>query len=132
MSFLVGPLSGAVVAGGIYYGFSNLITKRTEQHQKDLHRLTLRLSETPTYIQAPPPASSRIHQHDFSTTLKNTWNQEVAFIAAGFSGWGRELTRWGTEMLEKLPKPDSSLPAASSTVTTSTLERSEAGQTKEA
>ncbi|KAH6903184.1 hypothetical protein BKA70DRAFT_1026811, partial [Coprinopsis sp. MPI-PUGE-AT-0042] len=99
MSFLLGPLSGAVVAGGIYYGFSNLISKRTEQHQRDLHRLSLRLHETPTYIQAPPPASTRIAQHDFTTTLKNTWNQEVAFLAAGFRAWGRQTAEWGTELL---------------------------------
>ncbi|KAH9834751.1 uncharacterized protein C8Q71DRAFT_766217 [Rhodofomes roseus] len=36
MSFLVGPISGALAAGGVYYGFSTMIQTRTEQHRTDV------------------------------------------------------------------------------------------------
>ncbi|TFK25432.1 hypothetical protein FA15DRAFT_550811, partial [Coprinopsis marcescibilis] len=95
MSFLAGPISGALVAGGVYYGFSNLITRRTEQHQRDLHRLSVRLSETPAFIQAPPPAAARVHHNELSTALKAQWNQEIAYLAAGFRDWNRRAMEWG-------------------------------------
>ncbi|KAG2007027.1 hypothetical protein CC2G_014756 [Coprinopsis cinerea AmutBmut pab1-1] len=105
MSYFLGPISGALVAGGVYYGFSSLITKRTEQHQRDLRYLSNRLLDTPAYIPAPPPAAARVHHNEFTETLKSRWNQEIAYIAAGFRGWGRDLTRWGNGLLEKLPTP---------------------------
>ncbi|KAF8957528.1 hypothetical protein BDZ97DRAFT_104269 [Flammula alnicola] len=63
MSFLVGPVSGALVAGGVYYGFSNLIQTRTEQHIKDLHALSVRLVETPNWYKHRPP-----RQHGYAHT----------------------------------------------------------------
>lgn len=70
---------------------------------QSLHRLSIRLSETPTYIQAPPPASERIQQNQFSDILKSRWNQEVEYMAAGFRGWGQEAAQWGISLLDKLP-----------------------------
>ncbi|KAF8173717.1 hypothetical protein BJ912DRAFT_1147739 [Pholiota molesta] len=57
MSFLLGPVSGAVVAGGIYYGFSNLMQTRTEQHIKDLHALSVRSSKHPPSASTPTRCS---------------------------------------------------------------------------
>ncbi|GLB39736.1 putative component of the MICOS complex, a large protein complex of the mitochondrial inner membrane that plays crucial roles in the maintenance of crista junctions, inner membrane architecture, and formation of contact sites to the outer membrane [Lyophyllum shimeji] len=84
MSFLIGPVSGALVAGGIYYGFSNLIHTRTDQLSKDLQTLSARLIEHPTLVQAPPPAAARITHHPFSSLLKDKWNQEIAKLFLGF------------------------------------------------
>ncbi|EAU83932.2 hypothetical protein CC1G_10337 [Coprinopsis cinerea okayama7 len=142
MSYFLGPISGALVAGGVYYGFSSLITKSTSEstsryqqskrpqtkpksslpptrpyapsylitaHPNDyttsLRYLSNRLLDTPAYIPAPPPAAARVHHNEFTETLKSRWNQEIAYIAAGFRGWGRDLTRWGNGLLEKLPTP---------------------------
>jgi len=38
-------------------------------------------------------------------TLKARWNQEVAFVAMGFRSWGRNVTEWGSELIEKLALP---------------------------
>jgi altered-inheritance-of-mitochondria protein 5 len=38
MSFLLGTTAGALVAGGVYYGFSNLVHGRTVQHQAECVR----------------------------------------------------------------------------------------------
>ncbi|KAJ7748404.1 hypothetical protein B0H16DRAFT_1725595 [Mycena metata] len=50
MSFVLGPVSGALVAGGLYYGYSNMMQIR-------LHKLSVRLVETPALIMAPPSAA---------------------------------------------------------------------------
>ncbi|KAF9011780.1 hypothetical protein BDQ17DRAFT_1233008 [Cyathus striatus] len=99
MSFFVGPVSGALLAGGVYYGFSNLINTRTEQHRKDLRALSVRLSETPTLTLAPPSAAARISDREFSTYVKSRWNEEVAYMVAGFRGWGGKAQDWGRKVL---------------------------------
>ncbi|KAJ3785940.1 hypothetical protein GGU10DRAFT_375340 [Lentinula aff. detonsa] len=110
MSFLLGPVSGALVAGGVYFGFSNLIQARTKELSTDLHiQSTLLLhSPTPSWISTyPSPAASRIEHKPFLSLLQAKWNEQVekAFVwasqsdkhvsdAAGeFSQWaGRKLT----------------------------------------
>ncbi|EPQ58636.1 hypothetical protein GLOTRDRAFT_110285 [Gloeophyllum trabeum ATCC 11539] len=77
MSFLSGSLAGALVAGGVYYGFSNLIQSRTQAHRADLHDLSRRLLNPPAALNAPPPAAERIHHDAFSTQLKDRWNHEI-------------------------------------------------------
>ncbi|RDB17285.1 hypothetical protein Hypma_001724 [Hypsizygus marmoreus] len=99
MSFLISPVSGALVAGGVYYGFSNLITTRTEQHRKDLHTLSVRLTETPTLVQGPPPAAARITHHPFVSILKAKWNQDVEYLFRGFNEWDRRAQDWGKKLL---------------------------------
>ncbi|KAG5720879.1 hypothetical protein E4T56_gene15244 [Termitomyces sp. T112] len=99
MSILIGPISGALVAGGVYYGFSNLISTRTEQHRRDLHALSIRLVETPSLVQAPPPAAARITHHPFASLLKAKWNQEVQSLFTGVANWDRRVQEWGKKLL---------------------------------
>ncbi|KAF9531067.1 hypothetical protein CPB83DRAFT_761943 [Crepidotus variabilis] len=98
MSF-VGPLSGALVAGGVYYGFSNLIHTRTEQHRKDLHLLSVRLVETPNLVQAPPSAATRVQPHPLSTEVKAQWNREVENLFRGFQNLDKSVVDWGRSLL---------------------------------
>ncbi|PPQ99308.1 hypothetical protein CVT24_009176 [Panaeolus cyanescens] len=95
----LGPLSGALVAGGVYYGFSNLMQTRTEQHIKDLHTLTTRLTESPALIHAPPPAASRIHKDPLVTEIKSRWNHEIAMLFRGFQNLDRSAVEWGKSLL---------------------------------
>ncbi|KAL0573361.1 hypothetical protein V5O48_008604 [Marasmius crinis-equi] len=95
MSFLIGPVSGALVAGGVYYGFSNLIQTRTKQISIDLHIQSVRLVETPTLVQAPPSAASRVVEKPFLAIVQAKWNEELE----GVFRWCRDVdTRvvdWG-------------------------------------
>ncbi|TFK31399.1 hypothetical protein BDQ12DRAFT_729590 [Crucibulum laeve] len=99
MSFLVGPVSGALVAGGVYYGFSNLIHTRTEQRQRDIHTLSVRLTETSSLIRAPPSAATRISDRTFSTYVQSRWNQELAYLFVGIGDWDRRAREWGRKVL---------------------------------
>ncbi|KAJ3879003.1 hypothetical protein F5051DRAFT_404136 [Lentinula edodes] len=88
MSFLLGPVSGALVAGGIYYGFSNLIQARTMQLSTDLHiQSTLLLhSPTPAWISTyPSPAASRVEHSPFISLIQAGWNEQIekAFVGVG-------------------------------------------------
>ncbi|KAF5367531.1 hypothetical protein D9758_003606 [Tetrapyrgos nigripes] len=98
MSFLIGPASGALVAGGVYYGFSNLIQTRTQQLSTDLHIQSVRLVETPNVIQAPPPAASRIPEKTFSTLLQTKWNEQIE----GVFNWARESDKRAVELARKM------------------------------
>jgi len=99
MSILVGPISGALAAGGVYYGFSSLIRSRTERHLKDLHALSARLTESPALVQAPAPAATRITHHHFTALLQAKWNQEVESLFVGLQGWDRRVQDWGRKLL---------------------------------
>ncbi|KJA23903.1 hypothetical protein HYPSUDRAFT_137230 [Hypholoma sublateritium FD-334 SS-4] len=118
MSFLVGPISGALVAGGVYYGFSNLMQTRTEQHIKDMHALSVRLVETPTLVQAPPSAATRIRPHPLATEIKSKWNDEVAGLFLGFQNLDKRAVEWGRSLLYGPPddevKATTSSPSSSS------------------
>jgi len=76
MSFLIGPITGGVVAGAVYYSFSQSFETRTRTLQKRLHDLSVEL-EDPT-VPAPPPASQRIIYSPFRELLKERWNEELA------------------------------------------------------
>ncbi|KAK0202542.1 hypothetical protein DFS33DRAFT_1341027 [Desarmillaria ectypa] len=99
MSFLLGPVSGALVAGGVYYGFSNLIQSRTEQHHKDLHQLSVRLVETPNVVIAPPSAASRIAHRPFASLIHETWNGEVDAVYHWVRTSDKRLQEWGRKLL---------------------------------
>ncbi|KAK0473856.1 hypothetical protein IW261DRAFT_1655856 [Armillaria novae-zelandiae] len=99
MSFLVGPISGAVVAGGVYYGFSNLIQSRTEQHRKDLHQLSMHLIETLNVVIAPPSAMSQIAHKLFASVIHETWNGEVGAVYNWVRTSDKRLQEWGHRLL---------------------------------
>ncbi|KAF8199359.1 hypothetical protein K438DRAFT_1583385 [Mycena galopus ATCC 62051] len=99
MSFLLGPVSGALVAGGLYYGYSSMMQTRTETHIRDLHTLSVRLVETPALIMAPPSAATRITPRPFSALLQSRWNQEVASMYAGLREWDIRAQEWGKRLL---------------------------------
>ncbi|KAF8646645.1 hypothetical protein AX16_007144 [Volvariella volvacea WC 439] len=110
MSFLVGPISGALAAGGVYYGFSALIQTKIEQHQRDLHNLSLQLIKSPNFLHAPPPAATRIPEHTFTSVIQARWNTQVANLFAGFREWDQRVEDWGKKLLYGDPR---SSPAAS-------------------
>ncbi|KAJ7084952.1 hypothetical protein C8R44DRAFT_821768 [Mycena epipterygia] len=99
MSFLLGPVSGALVAGGLYYGYSNMIQARTEQHRKDLHTLSVRLVETPALIMAPPSAATRITPRPFASLVESRWNQQIASLFSGLGEWDTRVQDWGKKVL---------------------------------
>ncbi|THH11450.1 hypothetical protein EW146_g8042 [Bondarzewia mesenterica] len=99
MSFVVGPIAGALVAGGVYFGFSNLIKTRTDQHRKDLHTLSQRLLEPPFTYPAPPPASARIVHQPFLTLIKNQWNEKLAGFYKSAGNTEERAVEWGRRML---------------------------------
>ncbi|KAF9556816.1 hypothetical protein CPC08DRAFT_710903 [Agrocybe pediades] len=111
MSALIGPLSGALVAGGIYYGFSNLIQTRTEQHIRDLHALSTRLVDSPNVVLAPPSAAMRVKPHPFTNELKYRWNREIAALFLGFQNLDRSVVRWGRSLLYG-PEPEGTVGGA--------------------
>ncbi|KAI3607343.1 hypothetical protein WG66_004846 [Moniliophthora roreri] len=97
MSFLVGPVSGALVAGGVYYGFSNLIQSR-------LHVQSVRLVETPTFVHAPPPAAARVAEKPFWALIQARWNQEVEGIFRWCRDADRRVVDWGRRVAYGLPE----------------------------
>ncbi|KZT04924.1 uncharacterized protein LAESUDRAFT_682052 [Laetiporus sulphureus 93-53] len=99
MSSLLGPISGALVAGGIYYGFSAMIQTRTEQHRADLHRLSQRLLDAPTSIPAPPAAVQRITHHPLASMLKSQWNAQIETVFRTARGWDRRAIDWTRRVL---------------------------------
>jgi len=82
MSFIISSLSGALVAGGIYYGFSNLIELRTNRHREDLHALSRRLITPPAEHNPPPAAAARIVMKPFTELVKQSWNDKVGRLYA--------------------------------------------------
>ncbi|EJF59874.1 hypothetical protein DICSQDRAFT_156037 [Dichomitus squalens LYAD-421 SS1] len=99
MSFLVGAASGALVAGGVYYGFSAMITTRTQHHQADLHRLSERLVNAAADIPAPVPASQRIPDRTFVTALQSQWNSQIETVFRGARQLDRSIIEWGRKTL---------------------------------
>ncbi|KAJ6514845.1 hypothetical protein C8R47DRAFT_961682 [Mycena vitilis] len=99
MSFLLGPVSGALVASGLYYGYSNMIQTRTKQTFNSLHILSVRLTETPALIMAPPSAAMRVTPRPFSSLLQSRWNQEVAALFAGMRDWDIRAQEWGKRLV---------------------------------
>ncbi|KAF8480073.1 hypothetical protein DFH94DRAFT_459432 [Russula ochroleuca] len=99
MSFVIGPLSGALVAGGIYYGFSNLVESRTNRHREDLHTLSKRLITPPAEYDPPPPAAARIVMKPFMEVIKQSWNDKVGGIYALTRKEGERASSWGRRVL---------------------------------
>ncbi|KAI0826017.1 hypothetical protein BC629DRAFT_1586875 [Irpex lacteus] len=94
MSFLLGPVSGALVAGGVYYGFSTLIHSRTLKHQIDLHNLSTRLLDSSAITTAPLPAVERIQHRPFVSQVKSQWNNQVETLFRGISDINRKAGEW--------------------------------------
>lgn len=100
MSALVGPVAGALVAGGVYYGFSNLIQTRTEQHRRDLRVLSLRLSDAPAIPpNAPTSAAARIQEKPFTSLLQSRWNTQMESVFKSLGQWDERVADWGRESL---------------------------------
>jgi len=99
MSFLVGTLAGAVMTGGVYYGFSNLIHSRTAQHRADMAILTERLNNASTYVPTPPPASTHVRERPFASLVESRWNDEVAKLFASAGRWEQRATEWSRKIL---------------------------------
>ncbi|KIK61205.1 hypothetical protein GYMLUDRAFT_199996 [Collybiopsis luxurians FD-317 M1] len=103
MSFLLGPVSGALVAGGIYYGFSNLMQSRQALSfnlRCSLHTQSYLLlnSPTPAWISTyPPPAASRIEHKPFISVMQASWNEhlEKAFV------WARDADKHVVKSFEE-------------------------------
>ncbi|EMD36860.1 hypothetical protein CERSUDRAFT_114782 [Gelatoporia subvermispora B] len=101
MSFVLGTISGALAAGGVYYGFSNLMSSRTEMHRTDLHRLSQRLLEVPVSPEALPSASQRIVHHPFTSLMKEQWNAAIGTAFNSARDLEQEVFRWGKVLLSE-------------------------------
>ncbi|KAI5114938.1 hypothetical protein M0805_000582 [Coniferiporia weirii] len=100
MSFLVGTLSGAVVAGGVYYGFSNLIKGQTETHRAEMHALAYKLVAPPaSTVPASLPAADRVTHAPVRSLLQGRWNQEVEGVFRTVASWERGTSEWGRKWL---------------------------------
>ncbi|KIP04834.1 hypothetical protein PHLGIDRAFT_92995 [Phlebiopsis gigantea 11061_1 CR5-6] len=95
MSFLLGPISGAVIAGGVYYGFSAMIRTSAEQHIHDLHALSVRLEQPSVDSRAAPSAFDRIRHRPFSRTLKQQWNIQLESLFRTVGDIGGQTVEWG-------------------------------------
>ncbi|KZP17375.1 hypothetical protein FIBSPDRAFT_747096 [Athelia psychrophila] len=99
MSFLVGSLAGGLVAGGVYYGFSNLMLTRTVEHRLDMHVLSQRLVGASSTVPSPPSAATRITHRPFASLLKDKWNQQTATVVEKVHAWDGEVQEWGRKVL---------------------------------
>ncbi|KAI0649742.1 hypothetical protein C8Q79DRAFT_901519 [Trametes meyenii] len=99
MSFLVGTASGALVAGGVYYGFSSMISSRTQQHRVDLHHLSDRLVNASSDIPAPLSAAARIPQRPFTEMLQNSWNNQVEALFRRAGDLDKQVVEWARRTL---------------------------------
>ncbi|KAI8996682.1 hypothetical protein BD414DRAFT_478759 [Trametes punicea] len=99
MSFLIGSVSGALVAGGVYYGFSSMISSRAQQHRTDLHRLSERLVNASSEIPAPVPASARIQQRPFISMLQSGWNNHIEALFRQTRDLDHRVLEWARKTL---------------------------------
>jgi len=98
MSFLAGSLSGALVAGGIYYAiFSRDLQSRTMRHQRDIHCLVNNLQEP--QVPAPSPAVARINYDPRKALLKQRWNEEIEGLFNTVRGWDNRIIEWGRRLV---------------------------------
>ncbi|EJD51864.1 hypothetical protein AURDEDRAFT_158709 [Auricularia subglabra TFB-10046 SS5] len=81
MGFFIGALSGALVAGGIYYAYSSTIQTRTLKHCTQLRALAHELQDPPIVRNAPAPAASRIPSRPFSDQFAQKWNDGLRGIS---------------------------------------------------
>ncbi|EJD01887.1 uncharacterized protein FOMMEDRAFT_168484 [Fomitiporia mediterranea MF3/22] len=102
MSFLTGTLSGALVAGGVYYGFSNLIKSQTEAHRTDMRVLAHTLTAPPR-VPGPPPAAERVAQRPMRSLLERRWNEQVEGIFKTFWRWEKDAMGVGRKWLYGSP-----------------------------
>ncbi|KIM60505.1 hypothetical protein SCLCIDRAFT_1216785 [Scleroderma citrinum Foug A] len=99
MSFVAGSVAGALISGGVYYGFSNLIQTRTTEHRSDLHNLSERLVTASSVVPSPSPASTRIAHRPFLALIQSRWNEELASAFSAVTRWERHASEWGRKML---------------------------------
>ncbi|EIN14520.1 hypothetical protein PUNSTDRAFT_130146 [Punctularia strigosozonata HHB-11173 SS5] len=107
MSFLLGPISGALAAGGIYYGLSNLINTRTEQLRADISHISRRLVEEPTVVAAPLPAAARIVRKPFADMLQEEWNRQVEALFKNTGRLDQSVVEWGRKLVHGQSSPRS-------------------------
>ncbi|KAI0752563.1 hypothetical protein C8Q80DRAFT_1146936 [Daedaleopsis nitida] len=99
MSFLVGTASGALVAGGVYYGFSSMMSTRTQRHRADMHHLSQRLVNAASDIPAPIPASQRIPERPFTAMLQSQWNTQIEALFRSTRALDQQVVEWGRKTL---------------------------------
>ncbi|KAI0704189.1 hypothetical protein C8T65DRAFT_654161 [Cerioporus squamosus] len=99
MSFLVGTVSGALVAGGVYYGFSSMMNTRTQRHRADMHHLSERLVNAAADIPAPIPAAQRIPERPFMSMLQDSWNNQIEALFRRTGELDQQVVDWGRRTL---------------------------------
>ncbi|KZV80428.1 hypothetical protein EXIGLDRAFT_780958 [Exidia glandulosa HHB12029] len=75
MGFFAGALSGALVAGGVYYAYSSTIQQRTAKHCTELRALSRQLEDPPIVRNAPAPAVTRVPIRPFRDQFMQKWNE---------------------------------------------------------
>ncbi|KAF9267929.1 hypothetical protein L218DRAFT_955103 [Marasmius fiardii PR-910] len=103
MSFFLGLVSGTLFAGGVYYGFSDMIHERLKQLSTDLHTQSVHLAETPTLVQAPPSAASRIPEKQFLDMVQTKWNDQVEGLYKWCQDVDRRVLDWGQKTVYGSP-----------------------------
>ncbi|KAI0696338.1 hypothetical protein BC835DRAFT_873289 [Cytidiella melzeri] len=101
MSFFLGPVSGALVAGGVYYGFSTMMQNRTAKHRTDLHNLSVLLTDTSAsaIASAPVPAVLRIQHRPFVSMMKSQWNAQVEILFRSIGDLNQSAITWSKRSL---------------------------------
>lgn len=71
-----------------------------------MHVLSFRLADSPTLINAPSSAASRIIHHPRSIDFESRWNQEVAHLFNRVISWDQRISEWGRKVLygEQTPR----------------------------
>jgi len=94
----VGVVSGAVVAGGLYYAFSNSIQSQTLKSRAQLQSLSQQLQSPlpPT----PQTVSNRQHVNQtFKGLLKQRWNEGLTTMFIRIHEWDRKVEDWGKSLI---------------------------------
>ncbi|KAI0340277.1 hypothetical protein BDW22DRAFT_1334357 [Trametopsis cervina] len=99
MSFLLGPVSGALVAGGVYFGFKTMIQERTERHRADLHVLSTRLADASAAAPTTLPAALRIEHRPLLSAVKSQWNTQVETVFRGIGDLNKKAVNWSKQTL---------------------------------
>ncbi|KAI0074270.1 hypothetical protein K474DRAFT_78892 [Panus rudis PR-1116 ss-1] len=101
MSFLIGPISGALAAGGVYYGLSSMMSNSIQIHRNDMQSLSNRLQspESQVSTSAPPRAADRIQQTHYPDYLKYRWNNQLEIMLERVREVDDKISAWGRRVL---------------------------------
>ncbi|KLO18952.1 hypothetical protein SCHPADRAFT_899286 [Schizopora paradoxa] len=104
MSRLIGTVSGALVAGGVYYAFSNMIQARTQKHTAEMHALSTALLSPPSSIPATPTAAERVNRSPTKSYMQGRWNEEIRGLLKIAGNMETNVAAWSRRWLYGGPR----------------------------